>query len=1013
MDPQRSKRISSLVHSCEELSPSERDYLLDRACLGDDELRRAVEQQLESESADTRSFQTAENPERALPDHYKLVKLIGKGGMAAVYLAQDTRLDRRVAIKFLHEPFRRDVDRMRRFAQEARTASALNHPNIITIYDIGENDGVQFIVTEYIEGDTLGSKIRRGPIPVPQAVDISIQIASALGEAHQAGIIHRDLKPDNVMVRRDGSVKVLDFGLAKENITAVQREIDHEGQTMEAIYTTPGLIHGTPQYMSPEQSRALPLDGRTDIFSLGCVIFEMLTAKRAFTGSSSADVIASIIGKEPRRLEDHLADPPSELVRILDKTLRKDRDQRYSRMDYLLSDLRDLSQDLSHNVTLGKATRRSDPIETTSEAVPSNKHSRWVAVLLITAVVMAVFVGTWFYRGREIAREISPALMHSVPIASWSSSSGESVFAAAFAPDSKMVAYASTKSGSTEIWVKPTVGGDAIQVTKNGFYNQYPIWSPNGQELAFFSNRANSNGIWRIAFTGGQEVQIVSGIDPSSQVLGWANGSIYFRDKLDVFSIDETTGNRKQVTDFGAAGVNPRNVALSRDGASVAAAVQDDGQWKIRIFHKNTSVEVAASIGKIQKISFHANGNTIFYSASVGGILQVFKVDGPGSAPVQISNGTADLAVQDVSADGTRILVGSVEETSDLWSVDSQTLEELPVANDVALEYWADVSSDGKRVAYQTVLQPDKAFSGSISAKTLSVDDKPTLISRDGISPVWSHDGRLIAYFKRADDTFGIWTAQPTGADATKVADDLGGLFRYLGTPYLRENVGQMSWSPDDRTIAYANIANGPSNIWAAASDGSETHPITSNTDPHEEYRSPIWASDGRAVIFTSETRAEPADKRTYRLWHLDRGNTEQKMIFESKDPFVFVGLVGDDLALIAQDRDPGGLAPTPASTALYLLSLATNTKKEIAALDRAYLSNIHLSRDGKTIAFVTRRNDITEIWTISATGGTPKRILSENDPKNLISSLAWSPDNKTIIFGKQTRTNLLSMLSK
>jgi len=1015
MDQQRANRITSLVRSCEELSPSERAHLLDHACSGDEELRQEVESHLEQGSAKTKSYIHCTDLEKILPTHYKLIKLIGTGGMAEVYLAQDSRLNRLVAIKFLNEAFRRDAERMRRFSHEARSASALNHPNIITIYDIGESEGVQFIVTEYVDGETLGSRIKREPIPIPETVDFAIQIASALHEAHQAGIIHRDLKPDNLMLRRDGSIKVLDFGLAKGSINSLAQGVDLEGRTMEALNTSPGLILGTPQYMSPEQTRALTLDGRTDIFSLGCVIFEMLTGKMAFTGESTIDVIAAIIGKEPLQLKDHLADPPSELVRIIDKTLRKDRDLRYLTMEHLLSDLRDLKQELIYDSSSENATRRAKAPETLNEAMPSMFGGVWKWVGAVSVIAAVMFSAWWFYFGFGQPGSASVGQMRSVAITSWNSSSGESVAAASFSPDSKMVAYASTRSGSTELWVKPIVGGDPIQVTKNGFYNQYPVWSPNGQELAFFSRRSNNNGIWRVAFTGGQELQIVSGIEASAQPLGWSDGKIIFQDKLDIFTVDESTRERKQLTDFAAQGIRPGSVAVSRDGNTLAISLQEGEVWKIKTkrFLADQFVDVTTSKGHIEKIAFHPNGTSVFYSASVDGTIQIFRADGAGSVPSQISNGNTDLAVQDVSADGSRVLLGSVDETSDLWTVDSQTLKELPVANDVPLEYWADVSPDGKSVVFQSVTQPNRPFRGSILTKSLLSGETPTLVSPDGISPTWSNDGKSIAFFRRTDAGFGVWKAKPTGADAIKLADGLATAITYLGTPYLRIGVGYISWSPSDSTIAYAGVSDGISNIWLAASDGTQTIPATLNKDRNEKYSSPVWTTDGKSIIFASNVPASQTGPKPYRLWQYQIENKEQRLVYESNESFLFLGLTSDSKeAVITSKADANDVSPTPSSTNIYSLSLQSGAKKLITNAPSAYFYNIHLSRDGRNIAFVTRRNSITEVWTVPVSGGTPRKILSENDPKVLFSTLAWSPDDRSIVLGKQTRTNILSMLT-
>lgn len=1015
MDQQRANRITSLVRSCEELSPSERAHLLDHACSGDEDLRQEVESHLEQGSAKTKSYIHSTDLEKILPTHYKLIKLIGTGGMAEVYLAQDSRLNRLVAIKFLNEAFRRDAERMRRFSHEARSASALNHPNIITIYDIGESEGVQFIVTEYVEGETLGSRIKRDPLSIPETVDIAIQIASALYEAHQAGIIHRDLKPDNLMLRRDGSIKVLDFGLAKGSINSLAQAVDLEGRTMEALNTSPGLILGTPQYMSPEQTRALTLDGRTDIFSLGCVIFEMLTGKMAFTGESTIDVIAAIIGKEPLQLKDHLADPPSELVRIVDKTLRKDRDLRYLTMEHLLSDLRDLKQELIYDSSSENATRRAKAPETLNEAMPSNFGGAWKWAVSVPLLAAAIFLTWWFYGSIGRSGNAANGQMRSVAITSWNSSSGESVAAAAFSPDSKMVAYASTRSGSTELWVKPTVGGDPIQVTKNGFYNQYPVWSPNGQELIFFSRRADNNGIWRVAFTGGQEKQLVSGIQPIARPLRWASdGKIYFQDGLDLFTLDENSGERKQLTNFAADGIKPRALSVSADGSTLAISVKEEDLWKIKTkrFDARSFTEIALSKDQIENIAFGSVGNVVYYSVLVDATLQIFKA-ASGVAAVQVSNGNADFSVQDVSADGSKILYSSVGETSDLWMVDTQDYKETPIANDVPSEYWPELSPDGKSVVFQSVTLPDRPFRGSILVKPLTAGGSSALISPDGFSPTWSNDGRQIAFFRRGNSGFDIWKVLPTGAGGAKLVDGSVSAFGYLGTPYLKQGTSHISWSPDDQSIAYSRTIDSIPNIWITSVDGTQNYALTSNKDPNETYSCPVWMPDGRSIVFVSEQSARNGGPKSYRLSSFQLGNAGPRLIYESNELFIFLGLAADSKeAIVAVKSDAADLSPTPSSTNIYSLSLQSGAKKLITTVTSAYFYNIQLSRVGRNIAFVTRRNNITEVWTVPSSGGTPRKIIFENDPKVLFSTLAWSPDDRSIVLGKQTRTNLLSMLT-
>jgi eukaryotic-like serine/threonine-protein kinase len=284
-----------------------------------------------------------ELPANTTLSHYRIVSKIGAGGMGEVYLAQDTKLDRKVAIKFLHEEFSKDADKLGRFIQEAKAASALNHPNILTVYEIGEVDGKNYIATELIEGKTLREHLsHKESLQLNVILKIGVQVSEALAAAHQAGIVHRDVKPENIMLRKDGYAKVLDFGLAKLTEKKTTDEVSTEGETRVFVKTTPGMVMGTVSYMSPEQARGTETDARTDIWSLGVVLYEMLAAKVPFTGETVNHTIVSILEKEPLLLED----VPAELQRIVRKSLTKDVEMRYQTAHDLLIDLKNLRRDL-------------------------------------------------------------------------------------------------------------------------------------------------------------------------------------------------------------------------------------------------------------------------------------------------------------------------------------------------------------------------------------------------------------------------------------------------------------------------------------------------------------------------------------------------------------------------------------------------------------------------------------------------------------------------------------------
>ncbi|MBA2704960.1 MAG: protein kinase [Blastocatellia bacterium] len=286
--------------------------------------------------------------------HYRIISKIGAGGMGEVYLAEDLNLGRQVALKVLLHELTENEERVQRFEREARAASALNHPNILTVYEIGEADGAHFIATELIEGESLRERIRRDPLELPEVLDIGIQIASALVAAHETGIVHRDIKPENIMMRKDHLVKVLDFGLAKL-VNQEPSEVDNEAATQALLKTTPGVVMGTTPYMSPEQTRGQDVDERTDIWSLGVVLHQLVTGRVPFAGDTKSDVIASILKTDPPPLVHEAESVPRELEHVVSKALRKNRDERYQHIKDLLIDLKDCKQELEFSSKLSRS----------------------------------------------------------------------------------------------------------------------------------------------------------------------------------------------------------------------------------------------------------------------------------------------------------------------------------------------------------------------------------------------------------------------------------------------------------------------------------------------------------------------------------------------------------------------------------------------------------------------------------------------------------------------------------
>ena len=419
-DPQW-ENLKEIFHAAVALPQKERAAYLDQACGENQSVRVAVESLLKSHEesdnfVDVPAYKVAETlleDQKFGPSdvigHYRILSLLGEGGMGKVYLAQDTKLHRKVSLKFVSTSFDRDREQWRRFQQEARVASALNHPNILTIHEIGQVDGREFIAAEFIEGQTLRERLNTD-LDIEEILDIAIQIASALVAAHRSNIIHRDLKPENIMIRKDdGLVKVLDFGLAKMNQNKPVDGFDSSVQTIRVAKTEPGVIMGTVAYMSPEQARGQTVDERTDIWSLGVVLYEMITGCPPFLAGSSHEIMAAILAKEPAYpLTCTSGQLPARLEKIVEKALTKNRDERYQTTNDLLNDLKSLRQTLE--------MKASAATSSSVEYIFNNVKRHKLGVIAALTVLLFMIVGTFIYSLRSRQASVAPTEIRSLAV---------------------------------------------------------------------------------------------------------------------------------------------------------------------------------------------------------------------------------------------------------------------------------------------------------------------------------------------------------------------------------------------------------------------------------------------------------------------------------------------------------------------------------------------------------------------------------------------------------------------
>ena len=424
--PERLKKVQELFHAALVLEGSARQSFLNGACSDDRELLDEVQSLISShEQAGSFIDSPAAQPVAELlasmssksfvgqtVGSFRILSQLGRGGMGEVYLAEDSKLGRKVALKLLPEEFTKREDLVRRFALEAKAASGLNHPNIVTVYEIGQIGSSEYIATEYIEGETLRQHFARGRMGLRDVLDVVIQLASGLAAAHGAGIVHRDIKPENIMLRPDGYVKILDFGLAKATVPRVPEspptEADLEAPTLVQMQTEPGMLIGTTYYMAPEQARGQGVDARVDIFSVGVVTYEMIAGRRPFGGETNLDVLISTLEKEPPPLNSYVPGAPAEIQRIVSKALRKNKDERYQTIKDMLIDLKNLRDELAFEAKRDRSTSSDFYVE--EDAATSIQQS------VVTSSIQAVPTSTVRKR-RVAALSIGVLLLTAIGIA--------------------------------------------------------------------------------------------------------------------------------------------------------------------------------------------------------------------------------------------------------------------------------------------------------------------------------------------------------------------------------------------------------------------------------------------------------------------------------------------------------------------------------------------------------------------------------------------------------------------
>lgn len=721
--------------------------------------------------------------------HYRIVEQLGEGGMGVVYKASDTRLNRFVAIKVLPPEKLADPERNRRFVQEARAASALNHPNIVTIYDIGEADGVQYIAMEYIQGETLDRLFGRKGLPLKESLNFAVQIADALAKAHAAGILHRDLKPSNIMVTGDGIVKILDFGLAK--LVEAEGSADRAATaTAEAPLTQNGCIVGTTAYMSPEQAEGKPLDSRSDIFSFGSVLYEMLTGRRPFTGGSAASTLAAIIMGNPVPPSEISGTLPLEVERAVLRCLRKDPQRRWQTMSDLKVVLQDLKEESDSGKSAAHVAARSDR---------GRKMWRLIAAAAFVFALAAAVAGWLFFRRAE-----RPAIG---AIERLTFETGVALHPA-LSPDGKFLAYAADRAGSFDIYVRQLVGRQTMRLTQHEADDWFPSFSPDGSKIVFRSER-NGGGVYVVDLLGGNERKIadlgrVPGFSPDgSMVVYLVAAAVTNGGKL--FLVPANGGSTQPFQpEFTIPGIGPTHSPplWSPDGKYILFDGLRPGErnsrgWWIAPVHGGEAVRVGRPEPPPGLISRNASGlncvafawrdHYIYYleatSVTNANLYRIPIAERPwrlAGEPQKLASPTGVQWGASLSADG-RVVFTSIALVGNIYSValkpdDGISFGEIqPITSDSTGKSGLSVASNGSRMAYSAL----KEDGVELRIRDLA-SGREDLIVASGKLPMLSlrlsADGSRLAYIDQVEGKLAAFLAEPG-----KSSRQLGQGFRVVG----------------------------------------------------------------------------------------------------------------------------------------------------------------------------------------------------------------------------------------
>jgi Tol biopolymer transport system component/tRNA A-37 threonylcarbamoyl transferase component Bud32 len=940
MTPERWKQIERLYQAALEREPNQRAAFLKEACAGDEVVRQEVESLLAYEPH-AEGFIEAPAPEAAakgLAGHrrhslvgqqlglYKVLSLLGAGGMGEVYLARDTRLERTVAVKVLPAELIDNPERLKRFEQEAKAASRLNHPNIITIHGIDRADGLDFITMEYVAGKTLDKLIPRKGMPLKQALPIAIQMADALAAAHRAGLVHRDLKPGNVMVSESGHVKVLDFGLAKLTEPSTASELDSAEtlQTGTRSLTEEGVILGTVAYMSPEQAEGKNLDARSDIFSFGSVLYETVTGRKAFQGDSTMATLTAILREEPQPASQAVKGLPQEAERIISRCLRKDRVRRWQNMADLKVALQELKEESDSGKLAPQRGRRRNLI--------------WGAALL--ALLGAAAAAVWFSPSHSGVPE-EP--LTAIPLTSYPGHEGQP----AFSPDGNQVAFVwdGEKHDNSDIYVKLIGPGTQLRLTTAPEDDSCPAWSPDGSSIAFI----------REGSTGKASVYLVSPLGPPERkvaeinrttswptCLAWTPDGEWLvvtdrkadSEPLGLFLLSVESGERRRLTSPPEKVFIDSQPAFSSDGRTLAF-IREVGIGVRDIYLLSVAGDFQP-VGEPKRLTFEnrvtfrpvwtlAGQEIVFSSGPLFG-PSLFRIAASGSGKPQRLTAVGEDGSEAAISHRTQRLVYTRELIDvNVWRLEvpgsqGQISSPTKLISTTRVDMEAQFSPDGKKIVFNS------NRSGSFEIWICDSDGSNSLrlTSLGGLrgycgNPHWSPDGEYIAFTSIVEDQWDVYVIGTNGGKPKRLTSSPAA----DTTP---------SWSRDGKWVYFASDRSGESQVWKVPSGGGEAVPVT-RKGGFATFESP----DGQWVYYTKSDNAGS-------LWKVSREGGEETQVLESVDKRAFA-IVNEGIFFIPRPDSAG-------HHSIQYFDFATKKIRSISTLESVLESYLSVSPDRRWIIY-------------------------------------------------------------